>query len=106
GVTQTPLEFTHIFSHLARTSTARVQNADTVTQVSPAPADNVAASPYPIWQATGGYVAGYKIVWHHNIYQAKWFSQGSAPDAPAQGTTPNPWLLIGPVSVGARAPQP
>jgi chitinase len=106
GVTQTPLEFTHIFSHLPGTSTAHVQNADTVPQVAQAPPDNPATSPYPIWQVAAGYVAGYKVVWHRNIYQAKWFSQGSAPDAPAQGTTPSAWLLIGPVSAGARAAKP
>ena len=106
GVTQSPLEFTHTFSRLAGTSTARVQNADTVPQVAQAPPDNPATSPYPIWQAADGYVAGYKVVWHRNIYQAKWFTQGSAPDAPAQGTAPSPWLLIGPVTAGARAPKP
>jgi chitinase len=108
GVTQTPLEFTHIFRALPGTSNARTETAQTaaVPQVAQAPPDNPATSPYPIWDAASGYVAGYKVVWHRSIYQAKWFSQGAAPDAPAQGSAPNPWLLIGPISPGARAPKP
>src|SRR5205807_10441753 len=72
------------------------------SQVAHVPPDNPAASPYPVWQASDGYVAGYKVVWHRNIYQAKWFSQGSAPDEPAQGTSPNQWLLLGTMMAGTR----
>ncbi|HEY3727345.1 MAG TPA: chitinase [Solirubrobacteraceae bacterium] len=108
GIAQTPLQFTHVFSQLPGTSTARTQTAqaDTVPQVAQAPPDNPAASPYPIWDATSGYVAGYKVVWHRSIYQAKWFSQGAAPDAPAQSSAPSPWLLIGPITPGAHARKP
>jgi chitinase len=106
GVTQTPLQFTRIFSRLPGTANARMLPTEVVPEVTTAPADNPATSPYPIWQATDSYVAGYKVVWHRSIYQAKWFSQGIAPDAPAQGSAPTPWLLIGPVASGSRAPTP
>ena len=110
GVTQTPLQFTHILSRLKGTTTARPQTAvAAVAQVQSAPADDPATSPYPIWQASAAYNTGYKVVWHRQIYEAKWWAQGSAPDAASVGTTPSPWLLIGPVSAGrprARAAAP
>ena len=108
GVPQAPLQFTRIFSRLAGTETASspaLQSA-AAPSVQQAPPDNPATSPYPIWQPTAMYVAGYKVVWHRNIYQAKWFSQGAAPDAPVQSNAQAPWLLMGPVLAGARAPSP
>jgi chitinase len=86
GVTRTSLEFTHTISRLPGTSNARAQSAQAVPQVAPAPADNPATSPYPVWQPSVGYVAGYKAVWHHSIYRAKWYSHTQAPTAqlPAQ----------------------
>ena len=107
GVTQAPLQFTHIFSRLKGTTTARSPTAGpSVAQVQSAPVDDPATSPYPIWQPTAAYNTGYKVVWHRQIYEAKWWAQGSAPDAATIATTPSPWLLIGPVSPGSRAPAP
>ncbi len=108
GVGQSPLQFTRIFSHLAGTKTAATQPsaATVVPQVQLAPADVPASSPYPIWQPTASYITGYTVVWHRNVYQAKWFSQGTAPDTPAPSGGETPWLLIGPVSPGTKAPKP
>jgi chitinase len=106
GVSQSPLQFTKIFSRLAGTRTAAMQNANAVPAVQAAPADVPASSPYPIWQPTASYVTGYKVVWHRDVYEAKWFSQGQAPDTPAPSGGQTPWLLLGPVPAGATAPKP
>src|SRR5581483_9916196 len=67
------------------------------------PADDPATSPYPIWRSTAAYGTGYKVVWQHEIYEANWWTQGTAPDA--GGSTTEPWQPIGPVPAGSRAPK-
>jgi chitinase len=69
--------------------------------------DNPATSPYQIWSPQGTYLEGTKVVWHHNIYQAKWWTQGNVPDDPVLQTWQTPWELIGPVLPGQKPiPQP
>lgn len=69
--------------------------------------DNPATSPYQIWSPTGAYLAGTKVVWHHNIYQAKWWTQDNVPDDPVLQSWQTPWELIGPVLPGEKPiPQP
>lgn len=63
-------------------------------------ADDPATSPYPIWNDHQAYAQGTKIVWRHNVYEAKWYSQGSQPDAPVTDAWQTPWSLIGPVMPG------
>lgn len=70
-------------------------------------ADDPKISPYQIWQKTGAYLAGTKVVWHHNVYQAKWWTQGDIPDNPVLQSYQTPWQLIGPVLPGETPiPQP
>jgi chitinase len=64
--------------------------------------DNPATSPYPIWNATYSYPEGTKIVWHHSVYQAKWWTNGDLPDNPVLNAWQTPWSLIGPVLPGER----
>ena len=52
--------------------------------------DDPATSPYPIWNAEGQYPANTKIVWHHNVYEAKWWTQGDVPDAPVSNPGRHP----------------
>jgi chitinase len=108
GVLQSPLEFTKIFSRLRGTKTARSQSSSAAAQAAPqTTTDNPATSPYPIWQASSAYVAGYKVVWQGTIYQANWWSQGTAPGSSAtDSTASDPWLLIGPVPSGSVAYTP
>ena len=104
GVVQRPLQFTRIFSRLGGTGRANATAAAAaVPAVSAAPVDNPAHSPYPIWRPQASYDAGFKVVWHRVIYQAKWFSQGTSPDTPAASGGQSPWLMIGPVLAGAAA---
>lgn len=65
-------------------------------------ADNPATSPYQIWSATGAYLEGTKVTWHHNVYQAKWWTQGDVPDSPVLQEWQTPWTLIGPVLPGEK----
>jgi chitinase len=69
--------------------------------------DNPATSPYQIWSASGAYLEGTKVVWHHNVYQAKWWTQGDLPDNPVLNEWETPWTLVGPVLKGEKPiPQP
>lgn len=79
-------------------------SAGTVTTPEPvdtaALVDDPATSPYPVWSPDGAYSAGTKIVWHHAVYRAKWWTQGDVPDDPVLQEWETPWVLIGPVLPG------
>jgi len=64
--------------------------------------DNPATSPYQIWSPSGAYLEGTKVVWHHNVYQAKWWTQGDTPDNPVLQSWQTPWELVGPVLPGEK----
>jgi chitinase len=63
-------------------------------------ADDPKTSPYPIWNALTAYAKNAKVVWHHNVYLAKWWTQGDTPDAPVGTESATPWTLVGPVLAG------
>ena len=87
-------------------------SAGLVTSAEPASAakqkaDDPATSPYPIWSASNAYLEGAKVVWHHNVYQAKWWTQGEVPDSPVLQSWQTPWELVGPVLPDEKPiPQP
>lgn len=64
--------------------------------------DNPDESPYPVWSKLTTYLEGTKIVWHHNVYQAKWWTSGDLPDNPVLNDWETPWKLIGPVLPGEK----
>jgi len=69
--------------------------------------DDPAHSPFPIWDPLGTYPGGTKIVWHHNVYEARYWTTGIAPDAPVATAIDAPWTLVGPVLPGdTPAPLP
>ncbi len=69
--------------------------------------DDPATSPYAIWNSSAAYLQGTKIVWHHNVYQAKWWTRGDLPDDPVLNEWETPWQLVGPVLPGETPiPQP
>ncbi len=86
------------------------QSAGVVTTAEPAATqtpDNPATSPYQIWSPSGAYLEGTKVVWHHNVYQAKWWTEGDTPDNPVLQSWQTPWTLVGPVLPGEKPiPQP
>jgi chitinase len=104
GVIQTPLEFTHIFSGLRGTKTANATATSPTSPAAPATADNPKTSPYPIWNTTAPYVTGYKVVWQGQIYQASWYTQGTAPGSAGGDAPDGPWQALGPVPPDSHAP--
>lgn len=108
GVNEGSTTFTDIlakgFAGSISLSAGFVTVADKEAQQAP---DNPATSPYQIWTENGTYLEGTKVVWHHNIYQAKWWNQGDVPDDPVLQSYETPWQLIGPVLPGEKPiPQP
>jgi len=108
GVKQKPLDFTHIFSKLRGTNTAKREEAEASSAPVTHPStvtDNPATSPYPIWRSAAAYPAGYKVVWQGQIYQAGWWNQGTPPGTVATDSPSGPWQPIGPVPAGSKAPN-
>jgi chitinase len=107
GVAQDKLSFA---TTLSKGFTGNIkQNASVVTKNDPdtntQTPDDPAKSPYQIWKETGAYLQGTEVVWHHNVYQAKWWTQGDMPDNPVLQSWQTPWQLIGPVLPGEKPVQ-
>ena len=64
--------------------------------------DDPETSPYPIWNPEFAYLAGSKVVWYRNVYEAKWWNRGELPDNPVLNEWETPWTLIGPVLEGEK----
>lgn len=64
--------------------------------------DDPGTSPYPIWDEDNAYLQGTKIVWHRNVYEAKWWTRGELPDNPVLNEWETPWTLVGPVLPGEK----
>lgn len=64
--------------------------------------DDPTKSPYQIWQETGAYPKGIKVVWHGNVYEAKWWTKNDLPDNPVLQAWQTPWQLVGPVLSGEK----
>ncbi|MGY1752806.1 chitinase [Blastococcus sp. SYSU D01042] len=106
GVEQESLAFVDVFSGLAGDGPA-VRVDDVVRDAERQPVvDDPATSPYPVWRAEGQYPAGYKVVWHGDVYQARWYAAGVDPSVPATTGTPSPWALLGAVTTREAAPAP
>lgn len=85
------------------------QNANILTTEDPESnvhaADDPERSPYQIWQETGAYSKGVKVVWHGNVYEAKWWTKKDLPDNPVLQAWETPWQLVGPVLSGEKPIQ-
>ena len=79
------------------------------TAATPSPTgavDDPAHSPFPIWDPLGRYPGGTKVVWHHQVFLARYWTSGVAPDM-AVANADSPWALVGPVLPGdTPAPLP
>lgn len=65
-------------------------------------ADDPSTSPYPIWNDAAAYTTGERVVWHSNVYEAKWWTRTDAPDDPVLQGAATPWRIIGPVLPGDK----
>ncbi len=108
GVKQHKLNFSEILSQGFDGNL--YQNAEVVTRADAAATvqqDDPKISPYQIWSPGARYLEGTKVVWHKNVYQAKWWTEGDLPDNPVLQSSQTPWQLIGPVLPGEKPiPQP
>lgn len=82
------------------------KNAKVVTKNDPQAGkeiiDDPKTSPYQIWKKSARYLENTKVVWHGNVYQAKWWTQGDLPDNPVLQSWETPWQLLGPVLPNER----
>lgn len=104
GVAQAPMQFSRVLARLATAAAGAPTVIGSASAPASPPVDDPAASPYPIWSPGQAYETGYKVVWRRNVYEAKWFSQGQAPDQPVPSGAPSPWSLLGPVLPGEHPP--
>ncbi len=85
------------------------QNANILTTADPESNSYVVdvpeRSPYQVWQETGAYPKGVKVVWHGNVYEAKWWTKKDLPDNPVLQSYETPWQLVGPVLSGEKPIQ-
>lgn len=107
GVKQTRFEYMDILSQgfkgkISGSANKVTKSESNATAQTP---DDPAKSPYQIWFEDGTYLEGTKVVWHHNVYKAKWWTQGDMPDDPVLQTWQTPWELVGPVLPGEKPIQ-
>ena len=100
GVDQGSARFAQVLGQGITGQADIVTTAPTATATQAA--DNPATSPYPIWAKEYSYVAEERVVWHGNVYSAKWWTRGDLPDNPVLQAADTPWKLIGPVLPGDR----
>ncbi len=62
--------------------------------------DDPATSPYEIWSPDVPYSKDAKVVWHRQVYRAKYWTEGDLPDNPVLQASETPWELVGPVLPG------
>ncbi len=104
GVSQSPLEFSRIFSDAAPSRRSEIEDAAPSTDL---PSDGLTrddplTSPYPLWRTAKAYTEDAKVTWQGRVYQAKWWTQGDQPDAPVKNTWETPWRYLGPVLASDR----
>ncbi len=99
GVDQATSAFATIFNTFTGTAASATPSASAGVAVAAA-SDDPSTSPYPIWSALSSYAKNAKVTWHHNVYLAKWWTQGDRPDAPVGNEADTPWTLVGPVLAG------
>lgn len=105
GVDQGGLRFADVLAN-GIGNAPRMSDPTATAEPSLAPViDDPATSPYQIWTPDASYVAEDRVVWHGNVYSAKFWTLGDLPDDPSATATVSPWELIGPVLPGDK-PQP
>ncbi|WP_250028793.1 chitinase [Paractinoplanes maris] len=106
GVDQDPLAFSKVFAGLPGQAPGRDDQDSVEMPDQAATVDDPKTSPYPIWRLSALYAAGYKVVWHGVVYEAKWANSGVDPAAAPAAGTQSAWTVVGPVSPVEKAPRP
>jgi chitinase len=102
GLAQAPLDYSRI---LDRVSGRLLAPADDRDDPADEVVDDPATSPYPVWDVRDVYERGERVVRHHRVYVAKWWTQGDDPVTPVANVHDSPWRLVGPVLASDRPPS-
>lgn len=103
GIDQDGLQFAQVLGEGFDGRAATLSDAPAPSEAPAGPVeDNAATSPYPIWSETGTYTEDDRVVWHRNVYVAKYWTQGDLPDNPVLQAAETPWTLLGPVLPGEK----
>ncbi len=103
GIDQDGLLFAELLGDGFKGRAETVVQGPTVSEpVSTPVKDNPATSPYPIWNEEGTYTEEDRVVWHGNVYVAKYWTRGDVPDNPVLQASETPWMILGPVLPGEK----
>jgi chitinase len=106
GIDQKGLQFAQVLGDGFKGRAATLKQGPTTSEpVSTPVEDNPRTSPYPIWNEEGTYTAEDRVVWHGNVYAAKYWTRGDVPDNPVLQAAETPWTIVGPVLPGEK-PRP
>lgn len=101
GIAQGDRHFASVLGAELEGSPLSGAGAETTAEpLPPVATDEPAKSPYQIWADDRSYRAGTRVVWHGNVYEAKWWTKGDLPDNPVLQEFETPWRLVGPVLPG------
>lgn len=100
GIAQGDERFAEVLSAGLEGSPVAGAGVQTTSEPVPVVTDDPATSPYGIWSEDASYRAETRVVWHGNVYEAKWWTKGDLPDNPVLQEFETPWRLIGPVLPG------
>ena len=107
GTSQAKGAFAGVFSaDMTKVVTAQQGSAPMAAPMETAIVDDPAKSPYPVWNKEAAYPKSERVVWRGNVYEAKWWSEGAAPDLPVSNEGAATWMLIGPVLPGDKPEEP
>lgn len=88
-----------------RTAATSDAPTDATPTTSAVETDDPDTSPYPVWNTEQAYQSGERVVWHRNVYVARYWTSGDVPDDPTVADADSPWRLVGPVLPG-ETPEP
>lgn len=107
GVEQKPLAFVNAFGGLGSGGPAVRLDPEGGPASGGLVVDNPATSPFPIWRPGGQYPTGYRVVWHGQVYEARWYAAaGIDPSLSSTAGSVSPWALLGAVTRTDVAPKP
>lgn len=92
SVLQKPYEFSKIFNQyndLRNFNPALVNQSNEMMELPDI--DELTDMTYSEWSPTQIYVAGDRVIYDDNIYEAKWWTQGDRPGQPVQNEWDTPW---------------
>ncbi|WP_165839278.1 hypothetical protein [Klenkia marina] len=94
GVAQEPLAFTTAFSRIGSAGAAGTVTEVVRTDSRQPVLDDPATSPYPVWRADAQYPAGYEVVRHGQVHEARWTVQATSPGVQFPIGPDEPWAPL------------